>query len=207
MSFFRSSTCDFLIYITGAFAFFFPKIYRQYVEDMLQLEERHPSLRRNRQDTIFAASSINFGPNAVTYEHTDFGNRANGICPIWCAGDFDYEKGGHLMLRQLKLLIEFPPGSTILIPSAALIHGNVAIQLGESRVSFTQYSAGGLSRWVHYGFKSWEAVQQQDPVLAAREKEEKPIRWKTAIKAFSKVDQLHSDRVAVGLVKCSCTTT
>lgn len=69
-------------------------------------------------------------------------------------GSFDYKRGGHLILWDLELVIQFPPGSTILIPSSVLYHSNVAIQAGESRYSFTQFSAGGLYRWADNGFKS-----------------------------------------------------
>jgi hypothetical protein len=51
-------------------------------------------------------------------------------------------------------VVEFPPGSTVLIPSAILSHSNVDINEGEKRYSFTQYASGGLFRWVENGFKS-----------------------------------------------------
>jgi hypothetical protein len=75
-------------------------------------------------------------------------------CAITALGSFDYKKGGHLILWDLKLVIQFPPGSTTLIPSSVLQHSNVAIQDGETRYSVTQFSAGGLFRWRDNGFKS-----------------------------------------------------
>ncbi|KAJ7204886.1 hypothetical protein B0H12DRAFT_1080432 [Mycena haematopus] len=50
-----------------------------------------------------------------------------------------------------------PTGSTILIPSAAILHSNIPIGAGERRYSFTQYTAGGLFRWVEHGFRTVEA--------------------------------------------------
>lgn len=169
---------------------------------MRKLEKRHPHLRRNRPDSVFASASINFGPQVVTYEHTDSGNKANGICPIWCSGSFDYRKGGHLILRQLGKVLQFPPGSMILIPSATLMHGNVAIGPNETRVSFTQYSAGGLFRWVYYGFRGEKALKENKEAYA-RMLRERPELNKSAVAAFSKVGELHDDRVAAGLVKVS----
>ena len=72
-------------------------------------------------------------------------------------GDYDYTKGGHLVLWDLKLVIEFPPGATILIPSSAIHHSNTRVQQGERRYSFTQYSAGGLFRWADNGYQTAEA--------------------------------------------------
>lgn len=61
------------------------------------------------------------------------------------------------------MVIEFPPGSTILVPSAAIAHSNVPIQRGEQRYSFTQYSAGGLFRWVDHGFQTEEQFRASLP--------------------------------------------
>ena len=58
----------------------------------------------------------------------------------------------YLVLWDMGLVIEFPPGATILIPSATLRHSNVCLNPGDTRMSFTQYSAGGLFRWVDQGF-------------------------------------------------------
>lgn len=55
---------------------------------------------------------------------------------------------------DLGLVIEFPPGATILIPSALLRHSNVPISDNERRYSLTQYTAGAIFRYVYNGFKS-----------------------------------------------------
>ena len=73
-----------------------------------------------------------------------------GWCCITALGDFDPTKGGHLVLWDLKLVIEFPPGSTVLLPSAAIAHSNTAIDCREMRCSFTQFTAGGLFRWTSH---------------------------------------------------------
>jgi hypothetical protein len=78
-------------------------------------------------------------------------NLAYGWCTITALGRFDPKKGGHLVIPELRLAIEFPPGSSILIPSAALTHYNLDICKEETRGSVTQFSAGGLFRWVAYG--------------------------------------------------------
>ncbi|KAJ3805385.1 hypothetical protein F5876DRAFT_51931, partial [Lentinula aff. lateritia] len=53
-------------------------------------------------------------------------------------------KGGQLIIWDLKLIFDFPPGSTILLPSALFRHSNIPVQKGDKRVSFTQYTAGGI---------------------------------------------------------------
>ena len=179
---------------TGLFRFYFPKVYQEYQQNMEALLDNHREFQRPIANTQFAAASFNFGPHAVTFEHTDSGNKSNGICPIFCSGTFDSRKGGHLVLRQLKLIVEFPAGSIALIPSATLMHGNTSIQSGEQRESFTQYAAGGLFRWVQYGFRSWKSLSAH-PNLLAEELERRPMRWEQAISQFSSVSSLHSDRM------------
>ncbi|KZP30363.1 hypothetical protein FIBSPDRAFT_908068 [Athelia psychrophila] len=94
-------------------------------------------------------------------------------CAVTALGDYDPTLGGHLILWDLKLIIEFPPGSTVLIPSAIFTHSNTAIQEGESRYSFTQYTSGGLFRWVEHGF---QGEQPYHASLSNREKREEEKR-------------------------------
>ncbi|EKM54027.1 uncharacterized protein PHACADRAFT_98316, partial [Phanerochaete carnosa HHB-10118-sp] len=182
----------------GVFAWYFPKLYREYVNNMRTLEKEHPYLHRNHPESVFAAASVNFG-SAAALEHADFGNMANGICPVWCGGSFDPTKGGHIILRQFKLIIECPPGSIVLVPSAALRDGNTAIASGESRVSLTQYSAGRLFRWVRYGYQTWDSLRKKGKARADAEVS-RNTRWKKEIEAFSTIDGLHEDRVAADLI-------
>lgn len=74
-------------------------------------------------------------------------NVAFGWCAITALGNYDYTKGGHLILWDLGLVIEFPPGSTILIPSACVKHSNVSIGDDETRFSIVQYAAGEIFHW------------------------------------------------------------
>ncbi|KAG1764618.1 hypothetical protein EDD22DRAFT_845764 [Suillus occidentalis] len=51
---------------------------------------------------------------------------AYGLCNIHDFGSFDPKAGGHLILFDIKIAIEFPFGSTIQIPSTVLQHGDAA---------------------------------------------------------------------------------
>ncbi|PBK60372.1 hypothetical protein ARMSODRAFT_990947 [Armillaria solidipes] len=97
----------------------------------------------------------------------------------------------HLVLWDLKLIIDFPPGSTILIPSAILRHSNTTIAPGECRYLFTQYTAGGLFRWVDYGFRGseeyWGALQGEELEQVKKERSE---RWMMGMGMFSTLEEL-----------------
>ena len=121
-----------------------------------QLFVHDPTLRRAFEKTIFTATTYNLGPKTACEPHLDSGNLAFGWCAISALGDFDFTKGGHLILWELGLVVEFPPGSTALIPSALVTHSNTAISATENRYSFTQYAAGALFQWVDYDFQTVE---------------------------------------------------
>ncbi|KAI0652179.1 hypothetical protein C8Q79DRAFT_997324 [Trametes meyenii] len=139
---------------SAAFRLFAPKLHAYYSKTLDALEAHHPRLKRNFKNSVFARITFNLGPRTVTYIHIDQNNLPAGLCAITALGDFDPTLGGHLILWDLGLIIEFPPGATILIPSALLRHSNAAIRPGETRYSLTQYSAGGLFRWVECSVES-----------------------------------------------------
>ncbi|KAJ7936223.1 hypothetical protein B0H13DRAFT_1571678, partial [Mycena leptocephala] len=61
------------------------------------------------------AVTFNLGPDTVTVEHRDSHNLAHGVCPITSAGNYNHKTGGHIYIRQLKVVIEFPSGSTMTV--------------------------------------------------------------------------------------------
>ncbi|KAI0037552.1 hypothetical protein FA95DRAFT_1506830 [Auriscalpium vulgare] len=164
----------------------------------------NPLLKKPFLRSVFPMATFNFGPQALTVPHRDSKNVPFGWCAVTALGDFDYMKGGHLIIWELKLIIEFPPGSTILLPSALLTHSNTPIQDGETRQSFTQWCSGDLVRWHAYGQCTEKALNREDPQLKKRLDEELDGRWKESVKFFSKRKELQDDlrrmraRCAVG---------
>lgn len=120
---------------------------------MKELYGRHPHLTPIFSNSVFACAAFNFGPRAICLPHRDAMNLAFGWCAVTALGSFDHTKGGHLVLPELKLAIQFPAGSTLFIPSALFTHYNLPIAEEECRSSFTQFSAGNLFRWIAYGFQ------------------------------------------------------
>jgi hypothetical protein len=174
----------------GAFHAWAPKLHRYYVEKLSQLREEVPGLRQNFSNSIWAAATFNFGPQTVTFNHRDCANLAFGWCAVTALGRFDPKRGGHLILWDMGLVIEFPPGSTILIPSAVLHHSNVALQPGDVRMSFTQYAAGGLFRWVDQGFRTAAKFNANDPKGKKRFDRESERRWDEGLGLYSTLPEL-----------------
>ncbi|KAI0311995.1 hypothetical protein OF83DRAFT_1041360, partial [Amylostereum chailletii] len=131
-----------------------PKMYQYYHNTMVKLKREYgDELKFPYENSLYACTTFNFGPKAVTFPHLDYLNLANGFCTILALGDYNYKTGGHLVLHSLKLIIEFPPNSSFTIMSACCVHSNIGIAPHEYRWSMTQYSVGGLFRWVENNFR------------------------------------------------------
>jgi len=162
---------------------------------MDKLFTHHAGLEHNFRNSAFPAISFNCGPRTVALQHTDYGNLSHGICALTALGSFDHSLGGHLILYDLKIIIQFPSGSTVLIPSGCLSHGNTPIQEDETRMSIAQYASGGLFRWVAYGFRSAKTLIQTE---AGRELKkaidmESGERWRIGLGMFSTDSELAND--------------
>ncbi|KAI9431864.1 hypothetical protein H4582DRAFT_2062288 [Lactarius indigo] len=152
---------------------------------------------------VFPCRSFNLGEQSVSFPHTDNANLAQAWCSITPLGSFDPKWGGHLVLWDFKLVIEFPPGSTVLIPSALIKHSNTPVQTGETRFCIVQYAAGGLFRWVENGFRSDEdrrASSSEEQLQAYIS--EQGARWAKAAGMYTTLDELRCPQeppeVAVG---------
>jgi hypothetical protein len=88
------------------------------------------------------------------------------------------------------MVIEFPAGALILLPSATIAHSNVPLQDGDERISFTQFSSGGLFRYVDYRCRTRGEVAKEDPEEYARQMVLRDARWATGLAMFSTLDEL-----------------
>lgn len=201
--------------VVGCFAFYAPRMYAHYRTTMDSVFHSLPHLSRLFPCSPFPAFNLNLGPQVCTRIHVDCANFPAGWCAVVAFGDFDYTAGGHLILWSLGLVVQFPPGKSsprytepstemqcgtgavILLPSAIVEHGNVPVRDGETRMSFTQYAAGGLFRWVHYGCQTERAVQLNQPETYQRIMDEAPSRWSRLMGLFSHISELPHDRAMV----------
>ncbi|KAF8194495.1 hypothetical protein K438DRAFT_1588236 [Mycena galopus ATCC 62051] len=171
------------IFASSSFALWAPKVYNYYEAHDEALRWRHPELERNFDFSVFSCAAFNFGPDVWTFRHRDVLNVPFGMCAVQALGDFDSTKGGHLILWDLKLVIEFPSGATILLPSATIEHSNIPVQKGDTRASFTQYTGGGLLRYVDNGFRTESQLAEEDPQEYARLASLKDTRWQFGLHA------------------------
>ncbi|KAL0059468.1 hypothetical protein AAF712_013776 [Marasmius tenuissimus] len=162
------------------------KLERLYSNVKQGLRVDNPNLVDPLPGCCFSACNLNMG-RAVTLRHTDFLNLLFGQCAVLPLGHFDYEAGGHLVLWDLGLVIEFPPGSMILLPSALIEHSNVSIAGNERRSSITFYSASGLFRWVTNGYMSdKEFKDRAGTKMRQRWDQHRADLWKVGLELLSR---------------------
>ncbi|KAJ7701140.1 hypothetical protein B0H17DRAFT_924760 [Mycena rosella] len=174
-------------FASAAFALWAPRLYGYYRCHNDALHTHLPHLHRNFSGSVFSCAAFNFGPRVCTFRHRDVLNLPFGWCAIQAAGHFDVTKGGHLVLWDLKLAVEFPHGALIFVPSATITHSNVPVGPDETRISFTQFTAGGLMRYVDNGFRTEEQLQEQDPEEFAR------LLLEMGLGLLSTIDELLAD--------------
>ncbi|KIK71586.1 hypothetical protein GYMLUDRAFT_235893 [Collybiopsis luxurians FD-317 M1] len=188
----RSSVCRIAGYQSAAFARWFPRHYQDLRHQNSQLKEKLPHLEPNFTNSIFSSMTVNFGPSTWTYIHTDAKNDITVPCAITSGGNYNWELGGHLVLWDFKVILEFPPGATILLPSALLCHSNIPVQAAETCVSVTQYTAGGIQRRLEYGGRTADAFASEDPDGYAKIFLNHNDVWKKSLAKFCTLDELKS---------------
>lgn len=171
---------------SGMFECFAAKTFGLYRDNLNALFASSSKLVRWFGNSVFAGVSFNMGPFTITRPHTDNHNLAFGWCAITALGNFNPDRGGHMILWDLGLVIRFPPGSTILIPSALLTHSNAPIGDSEVRYSIIQYSSSGLFRWVYNGFKSdKEFMATATQAQKEQWEHDRKARWSSSLGMFS----------------------
>jgi hypothetical protein len=143
--------------------------------------------------SVYPAASVSPAPRGVCRKHRDAANSPGAPCSITPFGRYNSKLGSHLILFELKLVVEFPAGCTILIPSGGITHGNTDIQDGKVRHALIQFCAGGLARWISYGFSTWGSLS-----AGAKKSElvQRVSRCKEVLARFSTMASLAADRAA-----------
>ena len=151
------------------------------------------SFRRPYDEAIgvFPCRTFNLSPQSVSTPHTDHNNLAQGWCSITPLGTFDPMLGGHLVLWDFGVAIQFPPGATALIPSALITHSNTKVQPGEVRYSIVQYASDRIFQWANNSNSTNTAwLKQATPQDMEARMKEQERRWRDAAASYSTLQEL-----------------
>ncbi|KIO22354.1 hypothetical protein M407DRAFT_79310, partial [Tulasnella calospora MUT 4182] len=167
-----------------------PKLFQLYADCQNEFLRWDPTLQSISSTLPFSSITVNFGPATVCRWHRDVFNLVFGWCVIWALGNYDAKYGGHLILWEPRLIVEFAPGDIIFLPSACVTHANIPIREGDTRYSITWYSAGGLFRYRADGFKSAEERKVEDPAGFSAHRSQGAKRWMDGWDCFSSLEEL-----------------
>ncbi|KAF9060671.1 hypothetical protein BDP27DRAFT_1429782 [Rhodocollybia butyracea] len=83
---------------------------------------------------------------------------------------------------SLGVVVPFPAGATIYVPSACVTHGNVPIAPEETRSSIAFFTPAGIARWFHNGYMSdKEFKERASPRQLRLWKEYREKLWETGL--------------------------
>ncbi|TFK60088.1 hypothetical protein BDN72DRAFT_779851, partial [Pluteus cervinus] len=128
----------------------------------------------------YTSAAFNFGPQVCIFKHRDYFNRPSGLCAVQALGDFDHTKGGHIILWEAEIFVEFPANSVIPIPSTTITHSNLPCQPGETRISFTHYCVRDSQ------------LKQEDLELYTQTWEHRKHQWEQGLALFPRLEDLTS---------------
>jgi hypothetical protein len=143
---------------------YFPELFEYYdnvLESVCVLSE---DCNFPYRDLPFASFTLNVGKKCICNVHVDSSNLSTGLCLVIPLGNFDPGKGGHLILHELRLFLELPPGSIVLFPSAIITHENVSISEGETRQAFTAFTPALMFQWSANGFNRVPEMSKQERI-------------------------------------------
>ncbi|KAJ3570686.1 hypothetical protein NP233_g4244 [Leucocoprinus birnbaumii] len=144
--------------------------------DRLRQNPKYHRLIHNNAHGVYPGKSRNWPPGVFTWPHCDVMNLAFGWCAIVALGRFQPHRSGHLVIHNLRLVVQFPPGACILIPSAFLWHSNIPIHRDDERASLTFYAPNGLFRFIDNDFMTEKQLKENNKQLWRLNEAEKPLR-------------------------------
>ncbi|KAJ3858118.1 hypothetical protein EV359DRAFT_88229 [Lentinula novae-zelandiae] len=138
----------------------------------------------------FSAAAFDLGGKVWTFKHRDFLNWPFGWCAITALGIFDPGRTAQLILWELKLVINFPHATTVLISSGVITHSNIPVATGDVPMSFTQYTAGTIFHWVENSCRTEKELQVADPECWGKMQTGKDKAYLRCVGNFSTVNEL-----------------
>ncbi|KAJ7016826.1 hypothetical protein C8F04DRAFT_973077, partial [Mycena alexandri] len=98
--------------------------------------------------SVFSAATIEFGPHL---QETNRRHEAGSWNILLALGHYNHRHGGHIIFWDLGLVVAFPPGSCILVPTGLIRYSFVKVRPHETRYSLVQWAGAGIRRWFQNG--------------------------------------------------------
>ena len=105
-----------------------PRLHAEYRCCQEDYKQRCPEMQIPSNILPFAAVTANLGPKTICHKHVDAQNLSYGWCVVCAMGEFDSTMGGHMVLHDARIILEYGRGDIIFLPSAIMAHENIPVQ-------------------------------------------------------------------------------
>ncbi|KAJ7744428.1 hypothetical protein DFH07DRAFT_684275, partial [Mycena maculata] len=106
--------------------------------------------------SIFSAATFELGGPHFRARPSGLPDRyqAGSWMVLTALGVYGPTHGGHIILWDLRLVVSFPAGSSILIPAGLIRYSFVKVREGERRYSLLQWAGAGITHWFDNGLRT-----------------------------------------------------
>ncbi|KAJ3830523.1 hypothetical protein F5880DRAFT_1468265 [Lentinula raphanica] len=168
-------------FVDNGLAMFFPALHRFLSCLLEKILDDNPDICRMFEDCCYGACHFNLH-SAATRKHEDYFNILFSMCAVYASGQYDYTRAGHFIAWSLGLVTQFPPGTAVFIPSAAVTHANTPISRDEHRSSIAFFMSSGLGQWYQNGYMSDKDFKAQaTPKQLRAWKEQRSNLWELGL--------------------------
>ncbi|KAJ7697296.1 hypothetical protein B0H16DRAFT_1484810 [Mycena metata] len=133
----------------------------------------HPDSLYPCDSSVFSAATVDFGgpPCCIFAPGVPDRQQVRQWSILTALGNYKPRHGGHVIFWDLGLVVCFPPGSSILIPTGLIRYSFVRVRPGERRYSLLQWAGAGIARWfLNNGHSDMQFAKHATPAdHAARE--------------------------------------
>ncbi|KAF9063512.1 hypothetical protein BDP27DRAFT_1232061 [Rhodocollybia butyracea] len=140
-------------YVDQGLLALFPKLHALYTNLGEKIVNADGRIKPSFERCCYPACHFNLH-EAGALTHSNYWNWLFSMCSIFSGGPFDHRRGAHLIAWSLGLAVEFPSGSAVFLPSAAVPHANTSAAPLEHRHSLAFFLPAGLVCYYHNGYRS-----------------------------------------------------
>ncbi|KAK7001860.1 hypothetical protein R3P38DRAFT_2381067, partial [Favolaschia claudopus] len=170
------------------FKLFCPAAYDTLNEDKEDMLRHNPNAYYPNEASVFPAATMELGgPHFNIHDHRgDLRDMEPAGWNILTAlGKYSAFRGGHVIFWELGLVIQFPPGSSILLPAGLIHYSFVKVDDHETRFSMLQWAGAGVRRFLDNGGRlDMEFAAKATPNEHAGREHRREIAHEIAINSF-----------------------
>ncbi|KAK6966286.1 hypothetical protein R3P38DRAFT_2591158 [Favolaschia claudopus] len=198
---FISALSDFfLIAVLGILKHFCPDAYETLRQDKEEMLDHNPNTFYPNEASVFSAATMELG--GAHFNIRDPRGDLRDLEPagwniLTALGRYRAIHGGHVIFWQLGLVIQFPPGSSILLPAGVVNYSFVKVDPTETRFSLLQWSGGGVRRFLDNGRRmDMEFAAKASPNEHAGREHRRNLAHEIAIDSFPHVSTFKDSRIS-----------